>query len=237
MFGSASISVAISGNNFIENSADFTTKQFFGLNEIFELGINSYHKNAYLINFTFYRCAVVVFTIAIHCLINYDKQYKSAFNGFVLQAFNFAWMIYGIIYLIIKKRNTSNWVSDFDISKRMVYTSYKYTLIWNIMGIFDGIFIICISYFYGIDRSMYFDDILGFLVIVLLNYKLSYINTKQTANFTMALICCFAGIINFIIYSTWIGTIRDVFSLVINLPISYWYLWIIISIMEHLFFY
>jgi phospholipid-translocating ATPase len=221
MFCSASVSVAISGNNSVENSADFTTKQFSGLNDIFKLGITSYFKNAHLANFTFYRCAVVAFAIAAHCLINYDKQYEPPFSGFVLQAFNFAWLICAIAYLIIREGDVSDMVVGFKASKNMAYTSYRYTTMQNVYGILDGIFIVGILHFYDIDKRDYFNDTLGLLVITLLNYKLLRINMKQSQIFdSIALLCCLAGIIIFIIYSIYMGTILGVLSLITSLPIS-----------------
>lgn len=222
MFDSANISVGIKGNDYIENYTDFSVKQFYGLKQIFNLSIESYNKNSRLINFTFYRCSTVIFAIVIHYLMNYHDSYECPFNGFVLQAFNFAWTIFALLYTVIQKRKSKNKIRDFIKMKTLENLSYKSTSIWHICGILNGSFIIYFCHIYGINNIIYFNDILALFVIVSLNIKLLHIN-----NFGIyAIICSMAGIINFLIYILYTGSFTGVIKNILNLP-YFFYLFLV----------
>jgi magnesium-transporting ATPase (P-type) len=225
MFDSSSISVAIRGNNFVENYTDFSVKQFSGLNKLFDLSIESYNKNTKLINFTFYRCSTVIFVISAHYLMNFHENYQSPFNGFVLQGFNFAWTICALFYLITHKTNFANKVNDFNILKKMEHSSYKFTSIWNLEGVFNGIFIVYLCNLYELQFTKNFNDILALLIIVIINTKFFEINgigLKTVISF-------FVGIINFIIYLHYMQTLDGVFNNMVQLPCSF-YLYLMVCV-------
>lgn len=215
MFNSASISVAISGNNSVENSADFTVKQFHCLDKLFDLSIDSYQKNAELINFTFYRCSTVIYAIVMHCLINYHNTYTSPFNGFVLQAFNFAWTICGLIYIIIKKPIETK---SFLKIKNLVNTTFVHTSKWNIIGALNGISIICFCYHYQINRTEQFNNILALIVITLLNIKLASISRFSS----YAQCCSIIGVVLFCCYLIYIQSMYAVCNAILQLPIGFY---------------
>jgi len=218
MFNAASISVAIKGSDFVENSADFSIKEFFTLVKIFQLATECYHKNTGLINFTFYRSASVIFAIVAHCLINYHILYESPFNGFVLQAFNFAWAIAGIYYLVIYKKIPQDNTGYFKICQTSKYSCYKYTSVWNIMGIINGIVLVCICHYYLDSQNNYFNDVLALFVILTINLQLYKINSYDRG----AIIYCGIGILNFIIYLLMVQTFIGVFWAIISISNNFY---------------
>ncbi|XWV24704.1 phospholipid-transporting P-type ATPase [Tupanvirus deep ocean] len=222
MFDMTSISVAIKGNNFVENYADYSVKQFSDLQNLFDLSIESYHKNANLINFTFLRCSTVIFAIVVHCLMNYHKTYESPFNGFVIQAFNFAWTFFGLIYLVLQNNNqyVHHKNKNFQSSRLLLNTCYKCTSVWNIMGIMNGVVIVLLCYYYKIYLGEYFNDVLALFVIISLNIKLLFM-AKIELN---ALISVFLGIINFLVYLLFTQKLFGVLHTIFNLPNNFYYI-------------
>ena len=219
MFDLSSISVAIKGNSFVENYTDFSTKQFSGLKKLFELSIESYHKNSSLINYIFYRCCTVTFAIMIYCLINFRKLYESPpFNGFVLQAFNFGWTIVGVAALIYQP-NSKVAAKDYDIAKNLDHTCYRHTSVWNVLGILNGIALIYICYYYQIHKTNQFNDILALIVIYMLNVKLLSISKLNVTS----LFACLMGIINFGLYLIFMQCLWCVFKELMALPVSFFY--------------
>ena len=220
MFDTASISVAIKGNNFVENYTDFSIGQFSNLLDILNLSIGSYHKNAKLINFTFYRCSTVIFAIVAHCLMNYHKNYESPFNGFVLQAFNFAWTLFPIIWLILQKYQVPlNYRKhNYTIAKFLSLTSYKHTSYWNIAGILNGIIIVCLCYYYELNQIQYFNDVLALIIIFLLNIKMLF---SSKIDIVMILVTAL-GVVNYLLYSVYMQNFDAIVSII--LPKSFYYL-------------
>lgn len=193
MFDKASISVSIKGNNFIETYTDFAINRFSDISQLFQISTISYLKNSTLINFTFYRTAIVVFAIAAYCLIHYDAEYRSPFNAFVLQAFNFAWTIFGLAYLIIQKRETKP--RDFSIQKSFHLTSNQYTTKASLRGAITGIVLVCLSY-YLFYFSVNYHNILAIILILILNWEIFNLVPKDW----ISALACLAGVGLYIFY-------------------------------------
>ena len=220
MFDVSSISVAIKGNNYVENNADFSIKEFRNLSNLLDLNIDNYYKNSKLINFTFCRCSTVIFSLVTYCLLNYNNYVPSLFNGFVLQAFNFAWMLPGIGYYVLVNNNDNNTIykkNDYYRNKLMTYTSYTYTSFWNIAGIIAGITLTLInnSWFHN---NEYLSDISGFILISFLNIKLMANNKASLYGILLSLL----GIVNFMIYMFFNGTLVGVFNSLMFVNKYYW---------------
>jgi magnesium-transporting ATPase (P-type) len=219
MFDVSSLSVAIKGNAFVENSADFAIQEFSNLSTLLDMSINTYYKNSHLINFVFYRCSAVIFSIVTYCLINY-KLNVSLFNGFVIQAFNFAWTILGLGYYVLNddmiKRHYS--VRDFYRNKYMVFTSNEYTTIWNLAGILTGILYVLISRKW-LHHSQALHDIIGLLLISVMNIKLIQHHKKNMIGILLSSL----GILNFMIYTLFAGTFV---SMMRDLLFASQYFWI-----------
>lgn len=219
MFDSTSISVAIKGNDFVENYTDYSISQFSDLQGLFVTGIQSYHKNAKLINFTFYRCSTVIFIIALHCLINYKLAYESPFNGFVIQAFNFAWTIVLLFYSMIQNVGNENDKTKFRAARNLSLTNTKHTSCWNICGIANGLIILSIINIFGLSNAEYFNDILALIVIVVLNSKLLLMGKVDALGTLAALI----GVMAFIFYCIITNSLTGVIYTLQSVDISFWY--------------
>lgn len=183
MFDVSSISVSVKGNNnsFIESYTDFSIKQFSDLTKLFDISADTYKRNSTLINFTFYRCATVIFSLVTYCLLTQTNT--SLFDGFVIQAFNFAWNICGLVYFTIMQRNNSNLIDNFNAQK-MHNLNMSVTSKWNIGGIFTGIFttLICYMCEYNIHNSV------PFLIITIMNVMLWFNTEHDIAGTMMSLI-------------------------------------------------
>lgn len=203
MFNSSSFSVAIKGNDFIETSADYSIKQFSELAKLFKIGMECYDKNTRLINSTFYRCSVVIFSIVAYCLLFPSVNYQSPYNGFVIQAFNFAWTIIPLCYLILRRIEPN---IDFAHLKRNANSSFVRTSISNIMGIMDGLMIVTIFYRHGFGIKGSFNDILALAVIIFINGRFS----KQMNINGIEKIVSIFGIFLFIIYTIIVDSFGDI---------------------------
>ncbi len=137
---------------------------------------------------------MVVFTFATYCLINYDKEYQSPFTAFVIQAFNFAWTIFGLIYLILQERNIKP-ISDFNVQKTMKYTSQQFTTKTSLSGAITAVILGCITYYLN-HHSVNYHNILALTLIFVLNYKLFNSFPKDV----ISLFACSTGIILFQFY-------------------------------------
>lgn len=172
------------------------------MNQLFDLSIESYFKNANLINITFYRCSIVIFSIITHCLMNQNKSYESPFNGFVLQAFNFAWLIFALFYLVKKNKFVPKIISVMNKTKKinhlknMTYTSFWNTSKWNIFGILNGIILTYFFYLHDLNNTKYFTDTLVLIIIVIINIKLFQINGLNYGSVISSSI----GILIFLVY-------------------------------------
>ena len=196
MFDKSSISVAVNGNTFIENSTDYVIPKFHYLGDLFDLSFLCYQINQKLINFTFYRCSTVFFALALFCIQN-----RYPLDGFVLQGFNFSWMIYGIFYGIMK-----NHTHHFNDAQTLRYTSYFYTSFCNIVGAITGLLISFIGYHYS-------DYQLGLMIISILNLQLLQINQINWKS----ILCCILGIFNFLVYVAYTDTLVYVWQMLSNL--------------------
>ena len=222
MFHSSSMSVAIKGNNFVENNADFSIKEFRHLSNLLDLSISSYYKNSKLINFTFYRCSAVIFSLLTYCLLNYNNQSSSLFNGFVLQAFNFAWILPGMAYYILVSDNNIYKKNDYYRNKLLAYTSDTYTSLWNVAGIITGIVLTLINYLWFNDNEN-LSDIYGLILISLLNIKMMVNNKVQLGGILLSLL----GIVNFMIYTLFNKTFINTLDSLLCVSKYYWILLVI----------
>ncbi|QKF94201.1 P-type ATPase subfamily IV [Fadolivirus algeromassiliense] len=221
MFDVSSISVAIKGNSFVENSADFIIKEFRDLSQLFDINIDSYYKNSKLINFTFLRCSSIIFSIVTHCLLNYTSFVPSLFNGFVLQAFNFAWTIPSTGFYTLK----SNVIPDRDTYKKYDYfrnkllslTSYEYTTLWNLAGIVIGIILTLINNYWFPDHT-HFDDLCGLVLISFLNFKYAANNKPDLYGIPISSL----GVVVFALYMVFNGSLFSVIDSLINVSKYYW---------------
>ena len=207
MFKASSISVAIKGHSYVENSADFCLTEFQNLLTLIKhIGPNYYYKNTLLANFTFYRCIVVVLSLVTYHLINYNRPTISLYDGFVIQAFNFAWCIVPIILYGIKKdyNKYNNKIKYID-SHKGVFSQTRQTTRWNIIGFITSIINTCLTYqYFGYHEK--FNDILTLLMIMILNLKLLlYIKDVQ-------LITYFIGPILFLVYTLYKGSFLGIIS-------------------------
>lgn len=211
MFDTGSTSVAVKGNSFVESQADFVIKEFRDLVGLFDLSLNCNYKNSNLINFTFYRCAMVTFALLTYCVINYNKS-DSLFNGFVLQAFNFAWLLFGLVYYtLVDNKETHNKITN--------NISFSQTTIWTLSGLTLGIMLVLVNY-YWFSESEYLSDIIGFVLICILNIKIATTNDFDKWGILMALV----GVLNFVIYMIYNGSLFETISSLTSVGISYWIL-------------
>jgi magnesium-transporting ATPase (P-type) len=221
MFNESNISVAIKGNNHVEESSDYTVKTFKDLDLLItKIGIDYYNKNTLLINFIFYRCITVITCLILNCLINYDKITDSVLNGFVLKGFNFAWAIFHIGYhLLTPTYYNKNYTSqDYKNAKQEIKSNYIHTTIWNLNGLLTGLLITYYTYI-SFSSLPYYSDILGFIIVTLLNCKLLFHNCYNINHILFSLI----GIGLFILYMFYNGTIYQVLSTLFNnTSIYYW---------------
>lgn len=212
MFNASSMSVAIRGNEHVEQQADFTIKDFKQLTDVWNLSLNSYQKNSNLINFTFYRSAAVIFTLVTYCLINYNQVTNSLFNGFVLQAFNFAWLLFGLTYYtLVDNKNTYD--------KVIKYVSFPRTTLWNLSGIITGISLTLLNY-YWFNESDYIHDISGLVLIAVLNIKLFCNNIFDK----WGLLTSIVGIGNFMLYMLYNGSLFQSLYALLSAGMHYWIL-------------
>ena len=202
MFGVSSISVAIKGNNFVEHSTDISIKNFNNLSKLLYISTNSYNRNSNLINITFYRCTMIAFATATFALLKYNDTHIALFNGLVLPAFNYAWCIPGLAYFtlisppVIKYNNR-----EYYKQKALVKTNYSYTSLWNIEGMLEGILIVLISYWL-FGNSLYYNDLVGLIIICILNIRLLFINKITLTGIAFSLV----GVGNFILYMMYNGS-------------------------------
>ncbi|ARF11485.1 magnesium-transporting ATPase [Klosneuvirus KNV1] len=216
MFHTSSMSIAIKGNGFVESNADFTIKEFKQLKHLFDMSLKYYSKNAQLVNLTFLRASAVIMSIMTYSLIYYN-QTTSLFNGFVIQAFNFAWTILGVGYYTLKQRNLPHQDQDYYQNKHLVLTNYKNTSIWNGAGIIFGIVLTLMNY-YWFRESKYFGDICGLMLVMILNGKLILNNKLDLWGIGLSLM----GIVNFMGYMMYMGSLYDVIITLLTTSKYYW---------------
>lgn len=209
MFTTSTISVAIQSNTFVESMADYTIKTYSNLNDLLHCSINSYYKNSKLINLTFCRSTMITSAIATYSLINYNYP---LFNGFVLQAFNFAWLLPGLAYFTLYNDFFNKKYDKYQYYKQkyLYYTSQSYTIWWNIIGVVIGIVtIIFTNYIFDIS-NIYINDFIGIVFILILNY-LTFI-TNDNNNNLYSLLSIFFGIFNFLFYMSYTGSLNYFFK-------------------------
>ena len=241
MFNVSSISVAMKGNSYVETNADFSIGQFMHLSHLLALSSKCYVANSNLIIFTFYRAIAVIFSILTYCLLNYDKPTMSLYNGFVIQAFNFAWCIFGLFYFTffpLEQRNarppqgTSGIRQGISCSpllsaQQLSLTSYSNLTRWNIRGILTGVLTTLICYYY-FSSSAVFSDITCFILITILNFKLYLLNTTSI-DFLGVLTTCLS-VSTFILYMLYIGSFSLVFTELSNVSYAFWLIYTIVYI-------
>lgn len=176
MFDEANISISIKGHEYIENYTDYSISKFEDLTSLFKLSAELYQRNALLVNFTFYRCSFVAFAIFIHYILtqsNDKHAYVSPLDGFVLQAFNFAWLICPIAYVIVGNYIPleNNIAYYFNSARLLTMTCYRTTIRWNIAAVYGSFLIIVIYYYLDIVNSIHFNIILGLTTVSVLNIK------------------------------------------------------------------
>ncbi len=201
MFKRATISTAIKGNDYVMGNADFVIQEFHKLRDlILKIGISYYNKNTIIANYGFYRSMCTIFVLITYNLINYDKPTASIFNGFVLKAFNFLWCIFPLAYQSFKVnyKNIHYSKKDFYKAKLGKYSTKKHTTFWILNGIITGSITTAYTfYFYG--NLPYYNDLLGLIIIILLNLKFAHYGFNQTLD-----VCMIAfGIVSFLTYTIW----------------------------------
>jgi magnesium-transporting ATPase (P-type) len=186
MFKSSNVSVAIKGNSFVENSADFVVTEFKDIADlVFKIGPSHSNKNCFLANYTFYRCVIVVFALVIYNLIKYNEPTVSIFDGFVIQAFNFAWCMLPIIYDVVNNNVNINNINTNTIN----------TNLWMISGLSLSFIITVITYIRVAEE--YFNNILAFVIIIVLNVtSLLFIDINLNS-----VLLCFVGPMLYKFYS------------------------------------
>lgn len=221
MFSESAISVAIRVNSTVENSADFTVNHFVDLEKLFDYSTQCYHKNAELINFTFYRCSMVIFTLlsfAVINIFNNNENYMSPLDGFVIQGFNFAWTFIGSFYYIISKNKVD--LQDFKDAAVISKTSYRETTVWNILGIINGILIILYFHYYNIFSLKNFNDLLALVIILMISVK----TCNAGKNNIIGGIFSATGIFNYFIYMIYRDSFWQFCELVNIVPFTFWLL-------------
>lgn len=216
MFHSSSMSVAIKGNGFVESNSDFTIKEFRQLRQLLDMSLGYYAKNAQLINLTFLRASAIIMSIMTYSLIHYN-QTTSLFNGFVIQAFNFAWTILGVGYYTLKQNYQSHQNQDYYQNKHLALTSYKNTSLWNGTGVVFG-FVLTLMNYYWFNESLYFSDLCGLILVIMLNGKLVMNNKVDIWGIGMSIM----GILNFMSYMLYIGSLYDVIVILLTTSKYYW---------------
>lgn len=195
MFKVSAISVAVKANPYVESCADFVINEFNELDYLLRvIGPTYYKKNALLVNYTFYRCTTVVISLVAFCMINYNLPTMSPFNGFVIQAFNFAWCTVPILYNCFRLDDLTLKNELWDISTNQSHSNLKYTTLWNIEGIITGIFVTCVT-FWKYSNSENYNDLLALFLIIALNYKIIRISNDYKLIFLS-----FVGPILYLIY-------------------------------------
>jgi len=216
MFHASSMSIAIKGNSFVESNADFTAKEFKYLTQLFDISLNYYSKNAQLVNLTFLRASAVIMSIVTYCLIYYN-QTTSLFNGFVIQAFNFAWTILGVGYYTLKQKNQPHQNQDYYQNKHLALTSYKNTSIWNGAGVIFGVVLTLMNY-YWFREYRYFGDLCGLMLVLVLNSKLIINNKFDLWGIGLSLM----GIVNFMGYMIYMGSLYETLVTLVMAGKYYW---------------
>lgn len=169
MFQASQISVAIAGQSFVENNADYVVTCFQDLEQAFSLNKKSFNKNILLTKFVFLRCVFINFCSLLYLLLTN----KVLFDGWTLQAFNFLWTIFPIIYLVMKDVFVSeNGNLHFETDK------------WNFGGI--ALAFCLISSCYNLPH-----DQIVLAIIFILNAILFWYLEKDKISF----LCSIAGII------------------------------------------
>lgn len=209
MFNISSISVAVKGNEYVESHSDFVIKEFKDLSQLFDFSINTNIKNTNFVNFSFYKCSAIIFTLLTYLLMNYKNDKMSLFGGFVLQGFNFAWLSIGSIYSLLASDKESFTTIENNLT---VFN----TSIWNVSGILTGITTLLLGFYY--INSAYFADIIGLILITLLNIKQLYKINKFTV------ISAILGVFNFILYTVYIGSFNRMVVDMFNIPFMFWIL-------------
>ncbi len=185
MFKSGSLSVAIKGHSYVENSAEFATKEFKDLLTLIKyIGPNYYYKNSLLANFTFYRSIVVVLSLVTYYLINYNKPTVSLFDGFVIQAFHILWCVVPIILYCVKiDYDKYNRKIKYVDSHNGVFSQTWFTTKWNMIGFITSVVNTYLTYqYFGSYKE--FNDILTLFLIIILNFKLlPYIKDVRFVNY------------------------------------------------------
>lgn len=228
MFNVSSLSIAIKNNQIVENNADISVKEFQHLIQFFDYNIDIYHKNSKLINFTFYRCSLVIFSIMTFYMLTFNQISESVFNGFVIQGFNFAWCLSSLAYGCFNSNLVKYNRLDYFTNKYLKLTSVFYTTLWNILGIFSGIILTLLNYYFFKD-ILFFNDLHAFVLIILLNIKLFFNNGINKYSF----LCSSIGIINFIIYMIYMDTVSYVFSSLLTADYYYWLFFGIIVLINY----
>ena len=109
---------------------------------------------------------------------------------------------------------------NFYAAKFMVNTSYDITSIWNFLGIINGIFIVLLFEYYGINGYVYYNDLLALIIIIGLNLKLLQPNIINK----YGMIFAFIGILNFMYYMIYMGTLREVLFVLYQFRYGFWLL-------------
>jgi magnesium-transporting ATPase (P-type) len=165
MFKKADVSVAIkSGNSYIEGNADVVVDQFSRIGTLIkEIGPNYHLKNGLLANYTFYRCVMIVISLMTFNLMSLGGETTALFDGFVIQAFNFAWCVLPIIWYCITVDTNGYSDNCYQDAKHM--KSATNTNMWCLEGAAIGFLVTLLVGLVG-------NNVIGLLLILVLNAKL-----------------------------------------------------------------
>jgi len=198
MFDASSISVSIQGHNYVETKSDFSITDFSKLSRLLDCSINCYNKNSKLINITFFRCSSVVLATVTYCLINHHAPYL--FSGFVLQAFNFCWIIFGLGYYALKNDYHMKYSkNDYLKAKLMSELNNENTTYFNIMGFTTGVLLVVVANRY-VQNTV--NDLVAMILISIINFKMFRLYGFDLCG----LLFCLVGIVNYLLYSVLIGS-------------------------------
>jgi magnesium-transporting ATPase (P-type) len=215
MFKQANISVSIKGNEYVMANSDFSIENFSTLWDlVFKMGVNYYKKNTILGNYCFYRSVCIVMCLITYNLINYNKPTISILNGFVIQAFNFLWCILPLMYRCFRIDYSKYGYTrrDFLLAKQSHYSNDYSTTMWNVNGFMTGIVVTYLSYKYFGQLEL-FSDLLGFIIILVVNIKFIHYGYHEVYDILMALI----GPLNFLIYTYFTGNLVPILNILLSL--------------------
>ena len=205
MFGVADISVSIGDCSSVQSNSHFNISRFEKLNDLRLVSRKSLNITTWLIQFTFFRTALVTAALfAFSCL----TCSGSLLTGFVLQGFNFLWTIWTMCVVVLQR--------DPKIGRE---SGGLNLVLWATYGILLGISLVVVTHlkFIGIGKD--FSDLMGLILICVVNL----IGVLRVSTKGLHVIGALIGIGMFLVYLTVLGDgIQNLFGLISELKLDYW---------------